>query len=284
MLKPQIEFEINNFVIDKTRDNKDMAKLELINPLTKETFKCVIWEETLNSIDKRILKNGNIITVLTSSYIETFKNYVLNKIQLVKEVQSGLNEEQREVLYSKIIEIINGFSNQNLKTSILTLIFENEELFKVSPAAEKMHHNYVGGLMQHICECINIANSLFPIFYREIDHELIIAACIMHDIGKIFEYVIDIETDIIKYNVDFEKSWINHIQYGYCWAMTNGFKELARIIAAHHGRADWGAIIDLNQKNLEPELYLMHHIDDISAKFGAVSSGILNNNSKSITV
>lgn len=66
--------------------------------------------------------------------------------------------------------------------------------------------------------------------------------------------------------------------------MTNGFKELARIIAAHHGRVDWGAIIDLNQKNLEPELYLMHHIDDISAKFGAVSSGILNNNSKSITV
>ena len=44
------------------------------------------------------------------------------------------------------------------------------------------------------------------------------------------------------------------------------------MIAAHHGRKDWGAIIDLDEKNLEPELYLLHHVDDISAKFGAIKA------------
>ena len=53
---------------------------------------------------------------------------------------------------------------------------------------------------------------------------------------------------------------------------THGFFEIGRMIAAHHGRNDWGAIIDLDEKNLEAELYLLHHVDDISAKFGAIKA------------
>lgn len=57
--------------------------------------------------------------------------------------------------------------------------------------------------------------------------------------------------------------------------MTKGFKEVARMIAAHHGRADWGAIIDLNSKDLEPSVYIVHHIDDLSAKFGRTNVAML---------
>ena len=57
--------------------------------------------------------------------------------------------------------------------------------------------------------------------------------------------------------------------------MSNGFKEIARMIAAHHGRSDWGAIIDLNEKDLEPELYFIHLVDNFSAKFGKINVHIL---------
>ena len=50
--------------------------------------------------------------------------------------------------------------------------------------------------------------------------------------------------------------------------MAHGFKTVAKMIAAHHGRAEWGAIVDLNEKDLDPLMYLVHHIDDLSAKFG----------------
>ena len=40
------------------------------------------------------------------------------------------------------------------------------------------------------------------------------------------------------------------------------------MIAAHHGRSEWGAIVDLNTKDLDPMMYLLHHVDDLSAKFG----------------
>ncbi|MDD3420552.1 MAG: hypothetical protein PHE78_08180, partial [Candidatus Gastranaerophilales bacterium] len=72
------------------------------------------------------------------------------------------------------------------------------------------------------------------------------------------------------------KDWISHTQYGFTWAMNNNFQQLARMIAAHHSRADWGAIIDLNQRDLEPEVYLMHHIDDLSAKFGLIDITLLS--------
>ena len=47
------------------------------------------------------------------------------------------------------------------------------------------------------------------------------------------------------------------------------------MIAAHHARTDWGAIVDLNEKDLEPIVYLVHHIDDLSAKFGQISVSML---------
>ena len=53
--------------------------------------------------------------------------------------------------------------------------------------------------------------------------------------------------------------------------MSNGFPNIAKMIAAHHGRTDWGAMIDLGEKDLEPFYYIIHHIDDLSAKFGATS-------------
>ena len=89
------------------------------------------------------------------------------------------------------------------------------------------------------------------------------------------EYKVDLETGLIEYNEDFRKEWITHSQYGFSICMNAGFKRIAKMIAAHHARADWGAIVDLNEKDLENYVYFVHHIDDLSAKFGKTSAGML---------
>ena len=80
---------------------------------------------------------------------------------------------------------------------------------------------------------------------------------------------------MIDYDDAFKKEWFTHSQYAYSLCMTNGFKEVAKMIAAHHGRIEWGAILDLNEKDLEPYVYFVHHVDDLSAKFGKISAGML---------
>ena len=131
-----------------------------------------------------------------------------------------------------------------------------------------MHHNYLGGLVEHTFECLEIAKCLVNSLYKNIDKSTLYAACILHDFGKIFEYKINPDSGLIEYDEQFPKEWITHSQWGFSNCMTNGFKTVAKMIAAHHGRSEWGAIVDLNEKDLDPMLYILHHIDDLSAKFG----------------
>ncbi len=260
-----------------TKTGKNMANIILRDISSGEVINCTMWQEIIEKTDKKALKPNNTISVIDSQYNEQYKSFTLNKIILVEEAPIGLSKEQTSELYEKILSVAGDFKDKNLAAAVLNILKENEALFKTAPAAKINHHNFVGGLILHVWECINFAKAVFPVFRQKVDTEIILAACITHDLGKMFEYKIDTKTGMIDYNQEFQKDWISHIQYGFSWAMNNGFKQLARIIAAHHGRKDWGALIDLDQKDLEPILYLMHHIDDLSAKFGAVNPEDIKN-------
>ena len=142
--------------------------------------------------------------------------------------------------------------------------------------SRSMHHNYIGGLLEHTLECLDFADIILSKCNNKINPDIVYAACILHDFGKIFEYVVDEETGLIEYNEEFRKDWRTHSQWGFSICMNNGFKDIAKMIAAHHGRTDWGALIDLNDKDAEPFMYIIHHIDDLSAKFGKISITDIN--------
>ncbi len=268
----QQEYKILSFSTSETKMKKIMGNLTLETCETQETLSAKLWEEDLNKYPKNYFKPNNIIFVEDGNYNEQYKNLIIKKLSLVEEAKSGLEIEEREKLYNEILSEINSLKNEKLKAAILEKVEENAEKLKVAPAAKNNHHNYIGGLLVHTLECVKIAKSLLPVFVKKIDEDIIIGACIMHDFGKIFEYDIDLETGFVEINEDFIKKWVTHTQYGFAWANTHGFFEIGRMIAAHHARKDWGAIIDLDEKNLEPEVYLLHHVDDISAKFGAIKA------------
>ena len=138
-----------------------------------------------------------------------------------------------------------------------------------------MHHNYIGGLMVHTLECLQYAEVNLNAFFQKVNKDEVFAACLLHDIGKVFEYTIDLESGLIDYDEEFRKEWLTHSQYGFTICMSAGFKRVAKMIAAHHARADWGAIVDLDTKDLEPIYYLVHHLDDLSAKFGKINVSML---------
>lgn len=268
MLSSSKNYKIKNVVADKTRENKTMKRFYLQDPDTKEEFKCVIWEDILHSLDEDAIKNGNTIQVLSSVYKEVFKTSTITKIKLIKKAPIGLPESKQEELFNFIVGKLETIEDKKLKETSLKLVTENKDLLKISPAAVKMHHNYIGGLLLHIWECITYAEKILESSYQNIDKDLIIAACITHDLGKMFEYNINAETGEVERNADFEKSWINHIHYGFSWANNNNFTELAHIIASHHGRIEWNAIV-------EPATVaarVFHHIDDLSAYAGRISA------------
>ena len=270
MLDLSANYEITIFSIGDTKAGTKMGKMQVKNLNTGEIMNCILWEETLNRLDSKMFRPGNIIKITGANFNEKFNNCLVSSMELIKEAKMGLDEKQIDENFCKLVEYMDKIENKDLKEFVSGLIFENEEDFKTKPAAKAMHHNYKGGLLEHTVECLDILNSVLDTVYQKINRDNAIAATILHDFGKIYEYEFDNESGAIEYSENFRKDWISHSQYGFSICMNKGFKEVAKMIAAHHGRADWGALIDLDQKDLEPIYYLIHHIDDLSAKFGKI--------------
>ncbi len=270
MLDLNANYEVMGYSVGDTKAGTKMGKLQLRNLKENSTLNCILWEETLNRLNSKLFRTGNIVRITGASFNEKFNNCLVSNMELIEEAVLGLDEVAREKLFNDILKTIDDFKNEDLKTFVRDVWTKNEELIKISPAAKLMHHNYLGGLIQHIYECLQFAECIFPNMHKKMNKDVLFAACILHDIGKIFEYKIDFETGFVEYNEEFKKDWISHSQYGYSLCMANNQMQIAKMIAAHHGRSDWGAMIDLGEKDLENYYYIVHHIDDLSAKFGKI--------------
>ena len=275
MFSTDITYEVVTFSIGDTKSGSKMGKLQLKDPQTGEFLNCILWEEALNRMDTKLFRCGNLLRIVAGSFNEKYNNCLVSALELIKEAKTGLDEKEREKEFENLIEYINKIKDEKLKNFVLEIYTANKDKILVMPAAKLMHHNYIGGLMVHTLECLKYAEINMDAFFQRVNRDEVYAACLLHDIGKIFEYTIDLESGLIDYDENFRKEWISHSQYGFSICMTAGFKRVAKMITAHHGRADWGAIVDLNEKDLEPFVYLIHHIDDLSAKFGKTNVAML---------
>lgn len=275
MFSTELNYEVVTFSIGDTKAGTKMGKLQLKDIENDELLNCILWEEALNRMDSKLFRCGNVLRIVSGSFNEKFNNCLVNSLELVKEAKTGLDEKEREEVYKELETYISKIKDEKLRAFVADTYAANKEKMLVAPGAKLMHHNYIGGLMVHILECLKYADVNMDAFFQRINHDDVYAACLLHDIGKVFEYTVDLESGLIDYDENFRKEWITHSQYGFSLCMNTGFKKIARMIAAHHARAEWGAIIDLNEKDLEPILYLVHHIDDLSAKFGKTNVNML---------
>ncbi len=268
-------YEVVIFSIGDTKAGTKMGKLQLKNTTDETLLNCILWEETLNRFDNKIFRTGNLVRIVSASFNEKFNNCLVSALELIQEAKLGLEKPEIEQYWTTLQSFINKINDENLRNFVSEQFSKYENEFKIMPAAKLMHHNYIGGLLVHTVECAQYAQNNMAQFTYKTNEDEIYAACLLHDFGKIFEYTINTETGLIDYAPNFREEWISHSQYGFSICMNAGFKKVAKMIAAHHGRAEWGAIIDLDQKDLEPELYLIHFIDNLSAKFGKISTRLL---------
>ena len=268
-------YEVVTFAIGDTKSGTKMGKLQLKETQTGEFLNCILWEEALNRIDSKLFRCGNHLRIVSGSFNEKFNNCLVNSLELIKEAKTGLNNDEQIETYNKLLTYINKIKKEDLRNFVNKIYDDNKAKILISPAAKMMHHNYIGGLMIHTLECLELADANMAVFFQKVNADNVYAATLLHDIGKIFEYTIDTESGLIDYDENFRKEWISHSQYGYSICMLAGFKTVAKMIATHHARAEWGAIVDLNEKDIDSIYYLIHHLDDLSAKFGKINVAML---------
>lgn len=181
----------------------------------------------------------------------------------------------------KIRDLIErGIEQAPLRRLVEDILDRHAELFMKMPAASRMHHAYTGGLIEHVWSMTRIAYLLsdhYAKYYDDLnppfDRGLVIAATILHDVGKIRELAYNpVEA---KYTT--EGQLIGHILIGRdmvreAAARIEGFPPetlmlLEHAILAHHGRLEFGSPV-LPQTM---EALLVSFIDDLDAKMNCAA-------------
>lgn len=138
--------------------------------------------------------------------------------------------------------------------------------FKRAPAAKRMHHAYIGGLLEHTLSMAKLADRIAG-HYDGIDRDLLLAGVILHDAGKTREFFYDSRIDYSD-----EGRLVSHIVISV--EMLNeklrGLPDfpptlavlLKHMIISHHGEREFGS----PEPPKTIEAVLLHYIDEIDAK------------------
>lgn len=155
-------------------------------------------------------------------------------------------EEMFEELISLLDEqlIMPGTPYEPTWVLLGNMLKDNRRAYCQAPAALSVHHCFRGGLLEHVLSLARLAIPLYE-HYR-LRRDLILAGCVLHDIGKIRELNYDCA---IGYST--EGTLIGHISIGLqmiseaCNAI-EGFPqklkvEILHMVASHHGSLSFGS-------------------------------------------
>lgn len=162
--------------------------------------------------------------------------------------------------------IIESVTDKSLERLLRVLVTHKD--FERAPAAMKMHHAYLGGLLEHVVSLANAGCAMAGCY--DLDRDIMIAAAIMHDIGKVHEL-----TAIPTPSYTRAGRLRGHISLGMEMVSTADHfialpaatrEHLLHIIASHHGTRDKGALVVPATR----EAIVFHHLDMIDSRYWMV--------------
>lgn len=248
---------------------------------------CRIWQAT-EQLYQQIPSEGYIQIRGKSELYQGALQIVINDLQAVD--PSKVNpadymprtDKDIAAMYRNMLEILASIENESLRNLISVFVKDNDLMkqFCTAPAAMQMHHNYLGGLLEHTFNMLKAAQALFPL-YPKIQKDLVLAAIFLHDIAK---------TQELSYSVGIsytdQGQLLGHIIQG-CQLIAQKADQLAKqgkpvpqeildnllhIVISHHGLPEFGAA----KVPATPEAFMVHYIDNLDAKMNQTAALIEN--------
>jgi 3'-5' exoribonuclease len=138
--------------------------------------------------------------------------------------------------------------------------------FARCPAGVKVHHAYVGGLLEHVVTMMDVADRVLPL-YPEVNRDLVVMGVFLHDSGKVREL-----SFARTFSYTDEGQLLGHLTLGIEMLdeKARGVPDLTgepfppelllrlkHLILSHHGQAEFGS----PKIPMTPEAVALHAID-----------------------
>lgn len=206
-----------------------------------------------------------------------------------------------DVLWSDMLAHIQRIGDDGLREWLVAFVGEREKQFRMAPAAMTMHHAYAGGLLEHIGSLARAAENI--VLAYEADLDILIAAAVLHDVGKLWELE---SSPVLDYTT--VGNLIGHVCIGVsvvshsiqAWNKTaiamasNAAADpnqavrhcipdhtrlhILHIIASHHGEAEKGAA----RPPATLEAIIFHHLDMIDSRAWMVAQHLAGDKSEGV--
>jgi len=184
-------------------------------------------------------------------------------------------ERDVDQMCERVFEICGSFQSRPL-AALVRAYLDDEELmnrFCRAPAAMTFHHAFVGGLLEHTLNAMEVADAVCK-FYPRLNRDLVVAGVFLHDLAKTWE---------LSYDSAFTYSdggqLVGHIVKGAIWVEKKAEQAekvlgpgekipqslidvIQHIILSHHGEPEFGAA----RLPSTPEAIAVHVIENLDAK------------------
>lgn len=178
-----------------------------------------------------------------------------------------------ENLVQKLHDLASSIKRGALKRLMRQLLGDSQlmDRFKIAPAAKSMHHAYLGGLLEHSVAVAELVSNLSA-FYQDLNRDLLVAGALLHDIGKIDEYVYDLSIDysipgrLLGHMVLGVKILEEKIRSLRSFPTEDALL-IEHLILSHHGDTEFGAV----RLPMTREALVLHFADDLDAKMNSLT-------------
>ncbi len=262
-----------------TKAGKSYMKLSLQDKTG--TINAMVWD--INFQISEFEKNDY---VKVDAVVNNFQGELQLNISRIRRCEPGeydpadyckSTEKDPDDMYQALSMQIGDMTNPYLRQLLSMFFLEDAALrakFYVHPAAKNVHHNYVGGLLEHSVSVMNLGLG-FCEAYPESNRELVIAGALLHDIGKLKE----IESAPLC-NYSDAGQLLGHIPMGYlmvhekiaqipCFPVELAL-QLEHMILSHHGELEYGS----PKVPVTLEAMILHLADYSDTKLKQVSDAI----------
>lgn len=185
--------------------------------------------------------------------------------------------EDIATMMSSIMDRVKKIEMPELREMLLAIFMDFKQPLMYWAAAKSMHHNLYGGLIYHMY-CMGKNADLQCDLYPMLNRDLLISGVYLHDIGKLME----LDTSIMgSAEYTLTGSLLGHLylgmnlleDYALRFKIPEDTKlQLLHMIASHHGKQEYGAIVV--PKTIEAEM--LHFLDMIDSKMYAVEDALNN--------
>ena len=194
--------------------------------------------------------------------VQKFDN-LLPEDDITNLLPKGNFNEQEYI--TRLQNLIKTVRNPGLRALLETIFSGNlYDKFIMNPAGMRMHHAYIGGLLQHSVDVAGIAIALAEQI-GNVDKDLVVAGALLHDIGKLREI-----SSQIGFPYTNEGRLLGHIAMSIIIVQEAAAKlklpaarlePLQHILLSHHGDNEKGSPVECATK----EAFIVHYADEIDA-------------------